>query len=205
MNVISPITGKDNVKYIKSIETKGIIEIYKKILNSIDPTHLFNGIEEIKIFECKETKYRFYWPFNLTGDDDYYAKLGLLDWYYKTWKIEYEFALKHISNGDKVLEVGAAKGDFIKKLKEDLGAQVVGLELNSKADEYSKLNGVPIYNVTIQDYAKTHKDEFDVVCSFQVLEHISEVKSFLEAKVDCLKKGGKLIISVPNNDSFIGG
>jgi 2-polyprenyl-3-methyl-5-hydroxy-6-metoxy-1,4-benzoquinol methylase len=60
-----------------------------------------------------------------------------------------------------------------------------------------------IVNQYVQDYAKEHRDEFDLVCSFQVLEHIADVNSFIESKVACLKKGGKLIISVPNNDSFI--
>jgi 2-polyprenyl-3-methyl-5-hydroxy-6-metoxy-1,4-benzoquinol methylase len=204
MEVVSPITGKANIIFTKSVKTSEIIAIYKKILPSIDPTYLFNGIQEINVYECLDTTYQFYVTLDLTGDDDYYAKLGLLPWYYVPWKTEHEFAIKHIRKYDKVLEVGAAKGDFIKRIKETHNADVIGLELNSKAEEYSKLNDVPILNQTIQDYANLHEGEFDVVCSFQVLEHIGEVKSFIEAKVKCLKQGGKLIISVPNNDSFIG-
>jgi 2-polyprenyl-3-methyl-5-hydroxy-6-metoxy-1,4-benzoquinol methylase len=204
MKVVSPITGKENVSFIKSISTKEIVEIYSKIYPSINPSYLFNGINKIDIYECLDTSYRFYWPMNLMGDDDYYAKLGLLDWYYKAWKLEHELALKHLKKGDKVLEVGAAKGDFIKRIKESHHADVVGLELNPKAEEYSRVNQVPIFNESIQDYSEKHMGEFDVVCSFQVLEHVSNVKEFIESKVKCLKRGGKLIISVPNNDSFIG-
>jgi SAM-dependent methyltransferase len=41
-----------------------------------------------------------------------------------------------------------------------------------------------------------------VVCSFQVLEHIYDVKSFLEASLHVLKPKGKLIIGVPNNEPY---
>lgn len=42
-----------------------------------------------------------------------------------------------------------------------------------------------------------------MVCSFQVLEHIADVKSFFYVAINLLKTGGKLILSVPNNDSFL--
>jgi SAM-dependent methyltransferase len=45
--------------------------------------------------------------------------------------------------------------------------------------------------------------KFDAVCSFQVLEHLSDPLSFLKDAINLIKPGGKLIISVPNQDSFI--
>lgn len=39
-----------------------------------------------------------------------------------------------------------------------------------------------------------------MVCSFQVLEHIADVKSFIESSLKALKKGGRLVVAVPNND-----
>lgn len=203
MNVESPVTASLNTKKVGSINPRKIELSYSKILPQIDPSKYFANLKTIDIYECLDTGYRFYYPLNLGGDDEYYAKLGMLEWYYKPWKIEHEMAVKHINKKDKVLEVGAAKGAFLKRIKQDYDAEVVGLELNPKAEEYSKESQVTIYNKTIQDFSKEHAGEFDVVCSFQVLEHISEVKSFLEAKIKCLKKGGKLIISVPNNDTFI--
>ena len=37
---------------------------------------------------------------------------------------------------------------------------------------------------------------------FQVLEHIYDVKEFLEHALQVLKKGGKLVIGVPNNEPY---
>lgn len=203
MSVTSPITGSENVRYIGSIKVTEIIEKYRKNQVDIDPTYLFDGLSKVDIYECNDSAYRFYWPLHITGDDKYYSELGKLDWYYLPWKWEHEAAAAHIKKGDKVLEVGAAKGDFLKKLKNTKGAEVTGLELNSDADEYSALNKVKIINQSIEDHAKETANHYDVVCTFQVLEHIAHVKSFIQAMVTALKPGGTLIISVPNNDSFI--
>ena len=60
-----------------------------------------------------------------------------------------------------------------------------------------------MYNESIQYHSKNNFEKYDIVCSYQVLEHIGKPYSFLKSQIDCLKIGGKLIISVPNNDSFI--
>jgi SAM-dependent methyltransferase len=43
-----------------------------------------------------------------------------------------------------------------------------------------------------------------VVCAFQVLEHVPDPRAFLASCVYCLKPGGRLILSVPAEDSFTG-
>ncbi len=57
--------------------------------------------------------------------------------------------------------------------------------------------------ILIQDKAKEVLGEFDVVCAFQVLEHIAEVKSFLDASLKILKVGGNLMIAVPYNNPYL--
>jgi 2-polyprenyl-3-methyl-5-hydroxy-6-metoxy-1,4-benzoquinol methylase len=77
------------------------------------------------------------------------------------------------------------------------------LELNEKAIQTGRAKGLDVHADTIQDFARTHQNAFDVVCYFQVLEHITDVQSFVQASVDALKPGGKLIICVPNNEGFL--
>jgi 2-polyprenyl-3-methyl-5-hydroxy-6-metoxy-1,4-benzoquinol methylase len=202
MKVKSPLTGSENVAYCYSIDVSEIQKNYKKILPQIQTDYIFGNHDKVKVYRCKDTEYEFYWPLNLGGDAVYYDKLGQLPWYYSPWKWEHAAAAKQIKKESKVLEVGAAKGDFLKRIKADLNADVVGLELNPNVKEYSLLNEVTLLNESIEDYAKKHSGEFDVVCSFQVLEHISDVHSFIKSMIECLKPGGKLIISVPNNDTF---
>ncbi|MCL0067940.1 methyltransferase domain-containing protein [Peptococcaceae bacterium] len=67
----------------------------------------------------------------------------------------------------------------------------------------AKKEGILIENKTIEEFAQENFEKFDVVCSFQVLEHVSNPKSFIEASLKVLRKRGKMIIAVPNEDSFI--
>lgn len=56
---------------------------------------------------------------------------------------------------------------------------------------------------SVEDHAKRNRGRYDAVCSFQVLEHVADPRSFLEAAMSCLRPGGLLIVSVPSYDSFL--
>jgi 2-polyprenyl-3-methyl-5-hydroxy-6-metoxy-1,4-benzoquinol methylase len=152
---------------------------------------------------ARNSSYRFYHPYDMwLGIANLYEQLQKYDWYYMPWKWEHETTLMYIENGQSVLEVGCGNGSFLKKINEifDLN-ESIGLELNRKqlicSDNYN------IVNKYVQEYQIENQSKYDIVCSYQVLEHISDVFGFIDAKLNCLKIGGKLIISVPNNDSFI--
>jgi 2-polyprenyl-3-methyl-5-hydroxy-6-metoxy-1,4-benzoquinol methylase len=99
----------------------------------------------------------------------------------------------------KVLEVGCGNGEFLDRLKTELSADILGLELNENTIEIKNY----ILNETIETHSKKFPETYDIVCSFQVMEHIANIKTFIESQLVVLKRGGKLIVSVPNNDSFI--
>ena len=118
------------------------------------------------------------------------------------WKWEHEITKSYLRDGQSLLEVGCVHGAFLKAINEQVKLETsIGLELNQTTPKDEKT--FKIINENIQAFQKNNYETFDVVCSFQVLEHISEVRLFLDAKVNCLKKGGRLIISVPNNESLL--
>jgi 2-polyprenyl-3-methyl-5-hydroxy-6-metoxy-1,4-benzoquinol methylase len=181
---------------LETINKTDIVILYRKMLN-IDVSYLIN--QDIDFCECQNCKLRFYNPL-ITGDEKFYNSLQKFDWYYMDDKEEYQYAKKFIGPNDKVLEVGCGKGAFAKHIA---SKNYIGLDLSQNAKEMAAKNGINIENEMIQDYALKHKEEFDIVVSFQVLEHVSDPKSFIEAKLYALKKGGKLIIAVPSEDSFL--
>jgi SAM-dependent methyltransferase len=198
--ILSPLTLTENVSFIRKIKSNKIISLYKKY--EIDVSKYFENISEISIYKCNETSYQFYFPFNLSGDSLFYEHFQNFDWYYMAWKWEHEISIKYIKEGMRVLEVGCAHGAFLKKISTDFNLDsCVGLELNASAK--TENDSFTIINQSIQEFSLKNQEKFDMVCSYQVLEHISEVNSFLSSKINCLTKGGRLIVSVPNNDSYI--
>ena len=197
----SPLTN-ESVKLVLEIDKRELIERYQQELNiSIDGI-LVNCDINIKLFECEETGFRFFYPYNIAGDGSFYEKLEGFPWYYAQWKWDYEEAAKYINDNSSVLDIGCGEGKFLSYLAADKNCVVRGLELNHKAKSIAEQNGIDVKNELIQDHAEAHEEKYDVVCFFQVLEHISEVDSFLKSAIKCCKKGGKIIIAVPNNDPY---
>ena len=122
-----------------------------------------------------------------TDDDAFYNALNQLDWYYFSEKHEYHFAKKFIAKDSKVLEVGCGKAAFANFLPQEAKPSYVGLEFSTQAKQMAAKNGIVIENISVEEYAKSHAQAFDVACSFQVLEHTSNPNSFIQAQIDCLK------------------
>lgn len=132
------------------------------------------------------------------GDAELYEQLQRFDWYYMEDKWEYGYAVRYIGRGDRVLEVGAGRAAFAKHVGSD---RYAGLEFNDRAIEKARSNGIRLIKQPIEEHAKTC-NLYDVVVSFQVLEHVPNPDSFIRGCVACLKPGGKLILSVPAHDGF---
>jgi 2-polyprenyl-3-methyl-5-hydroxy-6-metoxy-1,4-benzoquinol methylase len=197
----SPLTFSNNVVEAGKIKSDEIIAIYAKHFK-LNIESYFKNVPEVKIFKCLDTKYMFYYPFTLEGDENYYGLMSKFDWYYNPSRWEHGKAIEIINEKDNVLEIGAGSGSFLKKLKEK-APFVTGLELNTKAIEEAKSIGVELHKELIQDHARKNANKYDVVCSFQVLEHISQPHEFIAAQLQSLKPNGKMIIGVPNNDSYL--
>ncbi|ACU63194.1 class I SAM-dependent methyltransferase [Chitinophaga pinensis] len=198
----SPVTGGNRLELITTFPTESIIKIYEDELK-VDTRRFFKGVPAVELYECRDTGYRFYYPEGILGDGQFYADLNKDDvGYYSTTRWEHTYATSLIKPGQKVLEIGAGDGFFLEQLKKS-NIDAIGLELNVAAIAKGEKKGLRMYNEMIEDHADGHVGEYDVVCCFQVLEHIYNVKSFLDASLKALKRGGKLIIGVPNNNPYL--
>ena len=154
-------------------------------------------------YHCQICDFRFFVLENgeiPTGTNNFYNTLNQIPWYYFSEKHEYDYAKHFIKDGDKILEIGCGKAAFAKYIPQ---ARYTGLEFSTEAKKMAQENGISIENISIQEYSKSHLNEFDAVCSFQVLEHVSDPHSFIQSKVDACRGGGIIIIAVPSEDSFI--
>jgi 2-polyprenyl-3-methyl-5-hydroxy-6-metoxy-1,4-benzoquinol methylase len=200
-NPISPVTGTAETFLTDTFLKEDIIGLYKTQLD-MDVTRFFQS-NSFGLYCCSKTGYRFYHPKGMDGDGTFYAALQqrLADGYYHNWKFENQLAYDNINSGDKVLDVGCGIGRFLEKAK-DKAAEVCGLELNEKAVEVCRQKGLTVFNELIEQHAAQKESYYDMVCMFQVLEHIYDVKTFLQDCLTVLKPGGKLVIGVPNSEPF---
>lgn len=200
--VTNPFIENSPVQFQGEISKDKLIKEYKRRLN-IDVSEILSSTDSIKIYKCQTSDYKFYLPFDIAGNSEFYQELQEFDWYYMPWKWEHQ-ACSELLNGTekKILEIGCGTGDFLKLVnKSHKHIECIGLELNESS--VTSQNNLKIINNRIEDYSIHNEEKFDLACCFQVLEHIPAVDSFLLSSVKCLKKKGLLVISVPNNDSFI--
>jgi len=112
---------------------------------------------------------------------------------------EVEFILKP---NTKILDVGCSTGHFLAALKDKVKIRV-GLELDKSAVEFINKNlDFKVYDQPIQD-VEIAEGPFDVITSFQVLEHIENPLEFLQAIDKNLKPGGYLYLEVPNLNDIL--
>jgi len=192
-----PLCHSLQIETVENLTVLDIVSLYSNYFD-MDVTKIFGEIESINFCHCTKCDLFFFDPM-VVGNEEFYSKLQNFNWYYMEEKNEYEYAASLITENDSVLEIGSGKGAFAKLIT---AQNYVGLEFSQSAQIMAASNGIKLLNQSIQEHALEYPGEYDVVCSFQVLEHVSNPRSFIEAAVDCIRPGGKLIISVPSLDSF---
>lgn len=104
--------------------------------------------------------------------------------------------LKFTKSQDKVLDTGCGTGIALQVLKYH-GRQLYGVEVSTSSVERCFERHL---NCQLYDGSKIpfEDDFFDLVGSYNVLEHTDDPKLFLNENLRALKKGGHLIVVCPN-------
>jgi len=174
--------------------------------HSLSPKVLdqYRDVDQTTLFVCGNCGFGIFRP-TVVGTDEFYQELsgaGLGSYYSReTW--EHRQALDDLKEFRSILEVGSGAGYFLERLKEQ-GKEVQGVELNAAAAAFARQRQVPVEAVAIENFASDHRDRFEAVCLFQVIEHVAAPLDFLGHALTCLKSGGRLILSVPNMAGILG-
>ena len=104
----------------------------------------------------------------------------------------------------KVLDVASGLGygtDYLRKV----GARVTGLEIDEDSVRHSRIQ------YPESDFVRGDAEQlpanwdatFDVVVSFETIEHLPHPERFLAGVFQCLRPGGLFVCSTPNKDLFL--
>lgn len=101
----------------------------------------------------------------------------------------------------KVMEIGAGTGNTLVYIKEQgLASEVMGVELmklEGSNQDHPAIDKFQIANIEREEIAAP-KEYFDVILCPDVLEHLTDPWAAVEKIATHLKKGGLLIVSIPN-------
>lgn len=128
---------------------------------------------------------------------------GLLN---KTYRLVRSMAVKRkvelvnrLGNKGKILDYGCGVGYFLQACQKQ-GWEVEGVEPNESARKQTEEKiGKPLFQGSLDNLGE---EIFSVITMWHVLEHVHELNETLQTLVKATKKGGYLVIAVPNADSY---
>lgn len=97
----------------------------------------------------------------------------------------------------RILDIGAGTGDFLFEAKNS-GWKVKGIEPGEEARNRAGKKGIKL----VSDASGFKSEKFDVITLWHVLEHVHDLKNQIMELEHLLKKGGLLVIAVPNFKSY---
>lgn len=102
-------------------------------------------------------------------------------------------------NRGRILDVGCGTGDFLKKCKEE-SWKVKGIE----PSEIARKQAIENHNLDLDESTDLREleGEFDIITMWHVLEHVTELNTTVSEFNRLLSQDGKVIIAVPNLESF---
>lgn len=193
---ICPACHADDIEAVESVDRTDLVRSY--LQKGIDVSPYLRG-GSITLCHCNHCKLGFFYP-ACVGNGPFYEQLQTQAWYYQDDKPEYAHAATLIHQESSVLEVGCGKGAFRNWLPQSI--RYTGLEFNDEAVQKARAAGLDVRKQPVEEHAAA-SHRYDVVCAFQVLEHVEHPKQFFHACVQALKPGGTLMIAVPAQDSFL--
>lgn len=130
---------------------------------------------------------------------------GLINKIYKnvrniTLKGKIDLINKYKSNKGRLLDIGTGTGYFI-SAAENNGWKVTGVEPDDSARKQakSKINGIINQDLFC---CFDESDSFDTITMWHVLEHVHLLEESLEKIKQILSPTGRLIVAVPNCESY---
>ena len=174
---------------------------------------LYKDFEESRFVKCESCDLVYQNPrYEIGYEEEYWGKAIDPDGNERDLITERELKIKNLyaddikfvekQSGGKILDAGCGFGFFLSALSDRW--EKYGLELSEYCVDFIKKNNP---NIKVKDEIIENipfdLEFFNVIYSFHVIEHVKNPIKHVECLHKMLKKGGTLVISTPNIDSFV--
>lgn len=155
------------------------------------------------LFRCESCWLYFRYP-RLDNEilDQLYEKGASDNWQHITthredWVTASDW-IKCRGRGNSVLDVGCFDGGFLSQLGERY--ELSGIEIHTGAALAAEQKGIQIVASSYRSLGDIEK-KFDIVTSFDVIEHVDDPLFFIEMLSSVVRPGGMIIISTGNTEA----
>lgn len=118
-------------------------------------------------------------------------------WRHEVNPMKADLIKKYVQSG-KALDLGAGMGWYSRMLK-DQGMEVSTLDLEVQFNE----EGIRSIEGSLEEKMPFLDDEFNLILAWDIVEHVKNEPLVLNEIDRVLKKGGKLLLSVPHGDDSV--
>ena len=138
-----------------------------------------------------------YYNYTIPDTAEFYQILGTLHDLYAKNKWDYTEAAQIVQKykPKSLMDIGCGYGYFLDKIKNAVD-NTAGSEFNPAAINVCKSKNIKLYTTDL----KQVYEKFDMITSFQVLEHVKDTKTFIEDCLNLVKDNGYLLFVTPNPD-----
>ena len=183
------------------------------LCDKIETSHIINEYDKWKLYKCDHCDLMCWHPMTFLKDqykDDLSYMQHALGEILKPYHFNALNSLKRRFSGSKnkikILEIGCGNGSFLKLVRDRLNLDIdcYGIDLNPGAIEYARtIAGENVFYMDFfEDNPKFEIESFDIICFFEVLEHQTDLKRFMQKTTGLLRPGGFLMGSVPNREKY---
>jgi SAM-dependent methyltransferase len=197
-NPLCPITGEPAIRHVQWIKSRSLTRMWK-VAHGVDAPEL----AKVKRFGLWESPTGlFFFDPMVEGSHTFYAQYyaWLLKhnlWTEESLREEFRLAARHVRSGDRVLDVGCGFANFRSVIPPQ--AHYVGLDPNFA--ESSCVDG--LLKQSLAEHLAGNARTYDVVCAFQVLEHLSSPMAMFADMMQAVRPGGLVIVGVPHVPSAL--
>jgi SAM-dependent methyltransferase len=101
-----------------------------------------------------------------------------------------------------ILEVGCNLG-YVGGILRRLGHRYVGLDIQQSAIERAIAYYGPYFRCeTVEHFAAHSPSKFDLVCAFEVIEHVTNPRELVETCISLTKPHGRVVITTPDSEFY---